>query len=85
MKIVEIGKKISNFKAKSTNENEFNFIMYWALNQIKNELKIRLFEINDLRHVPCSVIKSWFLSFSIIKPSSLKRHFKLKFCIIRFQ
>ena len=24
MKIVEIGKKISNFKAKSTNENEFN-------------------------------------------------------------
>ena len=23
MKIVEIGKKISNFKAKSTNENEF--------------------------------------------------------------
>ena len=24
MKIVEIGKKVSNFKAKSTNENEFN-------------------------------------------------------------
>ena len=29
MKIVEIGKKISNFKAKSTNGNEFNLKRGW--------------------------------------------------------
>ena len=41
MKIVEIGKKISNFKAKSTNENEFN------LNDFQDGLLVLYFYPKD--------------------------------------